>query len=71
MCYTFGCKEVDMNHGDERHITEDTFKQAAAASNTSVYEIKKILFEQLEGDIRQAGALRRRRTNSRILARTY
>ena len=48
MCLDCGCGELNESHGDPRHITMDTIRAAADASEISVDEAMKNIDEGLQ-----------------------
>ena len=50
MCLDCGCGEPNERHGDDRHITMDDMKAAAAASEISVEEAAR----NISDGVRQA-----------------
>jgi hypothetical protein len=50
MCLDCGCGEPNENHGDSRHITMDSIRSAAQASEISVDEVAK----NISDGVRQA-----------------
>jgi hypothetical protein len=48
MCLDCGCGEPNESHGDPRHITMDTIRAAADASEISVDEAIKNIGEALQ-----------------------
>ena len=47
MCLDCGCGELNESHGDSRHITMDSIRSAAQASEISVDEAIKNMSEGL------------------------
>ncbi len=45
MCLDCGCKKVDDDHGDGRHLTMKTMKGAAEASKISVDQVTRNIQE--------------------------
>ena len=41
MCYDCGCEDPNDKHGDDRHIVEENFKQAAEAEGIPVEKAKQ------------------------------
>lgn len=48
MCLDCGCGELNESHGDPRHITMDTIRAAAGASEISVSDAMKNINEGLK-----------------------
>ena len=48
MCLDCGCGELNERHGDARHITMDTIRAAADASEISVDEAMKNISDGLQ-----------------------
>jgi hypothetical protein len=47
MCFDCGCGELNESHGDSRHITMDSIRSAAQASEISVDEAIKNMSDGL------------------------
>lgn len=48
MCLDCGCGEPNENHGDDRHITTDSIREAAAASEISFDEAVRNIADGLQ-----------------------
>ena len=49
MCASCGCRQVNEDHGDERHITMSDLEEAAVAADVSVDEV----VQNLQAAVRQ------------------
>lgn len=48
MCYNCGCGMLNNDMGNDKNITEKTFKEAADVSGQTVEETKRHILEQLK-----------------------
>ena len=55
MCLDCGCGELNESHGDSRHITMDSIRSAAQASEISVDEAIKNMSDGLRQAQRSSG----------------
>jgi hypothetical protein len=55
MCLDCGCGELNESHGDSRHITMDSIRSAAQASEISVDEAIKNMSDGLRQAQQSAG----------------
>ncbi len=59
MCLDCGCGELNESHGDSRHITMDSIRSAAEASEISIDEAIKNMsdgLKQAQGSSGQSGS---------------
>jgi len=61
MCASCGCRQVNEDHGDERHITMSDLEEAAVAADVSVDEVVQNLQAAVgQEETAEASAGRRR-----------
>ena len=56
MCYSCGCGKAKEDHGDPRHITEKTFKDAAQANGSTVDDAKQNTLNLLKKELKSEEA---------------